>query len=496
MLIERLKATLERMLWEDQAAAPRWRRVLLGPARILYAVIRDLADGQINLRAMSLVYTTLLSLVPLLAITFSVLKGFGVHNQIEPLLLRLFAPLGEQGNEVVGRIIGFVNNMQVGVLGSVGLGLLIFTVISLMQKIERSLNDIWQVPQGRSFAERFSGYLSILMIGPVLVFSSLGLTASVSHSSVVQAISEIEPFGALIHALGRLVPYLMVMIAFTAIYKVMPNTRVRWLSALVGGVAAGLLWETVGWAFAAYVVRSSNYPAIYSAFATLLLFMIWLYVSWLILLIGAAVAFYHQHPEYVGARHAPLVLCGSARERMALATATLIARHFGKGEPPWTVNGLARLFQVPEKIICELLDSLKRLGFVTETRDDPPGYIPARPPEQISVATLLSAVRRDGQGENRVKAALARQPAVTHAVEEGEGAMMQALGNLTIQDLALDDKAAGAAQTTSRAGRQASRDEPVRAESAQTESPRTESSRDDLPRNEAMFGGTKRAGQN
>lgn len=438
MLIDKLKDRLETVLWEDPATAPVWRRVLLRPARVLYAVVRDLADGQINLRAMSLVYTTLLSLVPLLAITFSVLKGFGVQNQIEPFLLQAFAPLGDQAQDVVGRIVGFVNNMQVGVLGSVGLGLLLFTVISLMQKIERSLNDIWQVPQGRPFAERFSGYLSILMIGPVLVFSSLGLTASVSHSSVVQAIADIEPFGYLIKVVGRIVPYMMIIIAFTAIYKLMPNTRVRWIPALIGGIVAGVLWETVGWAFATYVVKSSNYPAIYSAFATLLLFMIWLYVSWTILLIGASVAFYRQHPEYIGARRAEFLLSVGTLERLALSCTTTIAKRFYANEPPPTLNDLARRFEVPEKIITGLLDVLQRCDYIVATSSDPSGYVPARPPETIQVAKILTTIRRDGRSDTYMAAALAAQPTVLRVAEAAEAAARQALGALTLKDLAFD----------------------------------------------------------
>lgn len=440
MLIDKLKDKLETVLWEDPAKAPAWRRVLLGPARILYAIIRDLADGQINLRAMSLVYTTLLSLVPLLAITFSVLKGFGVHNQIEPLLLHAFAPLGDQAQEVVGRIVGFVNNMQVGVLGSVGLGLLIFTVVSLMQKIERSLNDIWQVPQGRPFAERFSGYLSILMIGPLLVFSSLGLTASVGHSSAVQAIAEIEPFGYLIQVAGRIVPYLMVIVAFTVIYKLMPNTHVQWVPAIVGGIIAGVLWETVGWAFATYVVKSSNYPAIYSAFATLLLFMVWLYVSWTILLIGAAVAFYRQHPEYIGARRVQFLLSMSTLERIALASAASITHQFCNGETPPTLNALARRFEVPEKIVGGLLDVLQRCGYIIPTGEEPCGYLPARPPESIRAADVLTAIRNDGRGDTHMAQVLAAQPAVMRAAHAAETAMLDALGQLTLRDLATDEE--------------------------------------------------------
>ena len=438
MLIDKLKDRLEAVLWKDPATLPAWRRVLIRPARIFYAVVRDLGDGQINLRAMSLVYTTLLSLVPLLAITFSVLKGFGVQNQIEPLLLEAFAPLGDQAQEVVGRIVEFVNNMQVGVLGSVGLGLLIFTVISLMQKIERALNDIWQVPQGRPFAERFSGYLSILMIGPVLVFSSLGLTASVGHSSVVQTIAEIQPFGYLIKVIGRIVPYMMIIIAFTLIYKLMPNTRVRWLPALVGGIIAGVLWETVGWAFATYVVKSSNYPAIYSAFATLLLFMIWLYMSWSILLVGAAVAFYRQHPEYIGARRAQFLLSVSTLERLALSCAVTIAKRFYANDRPPTLNDLARRFEVPEKIVGGLLDVLQRCNYIVGTNDEPSGYVPARPPETITVAEVLSTIRKDGRSDTFTAAALAAQPTVMRVVDTVETAARKILGGLTLKDLAFD----------------------------------------------------------
>jgi membrane protein len=331
--------------------------------------------------------------------------------------------------------------MQVGVLGSVGLGLLIFTVISLMQKIERALNDIWQVPQGRSFAERFSGYLSILLIGPVLVFSSVGLTASVGHSSVVETIARIEPFGALIHLAGRLVPYLLIIIAFTAIYRLMPNTRVRITSALVGGVVAGVLWETVGWIFATYVVKSSNYPAIYSAFASLLLFMIWLYVAWVILLVGAAVAFYHQHPEYIGARRAQLLLSLGSFERLALGVAAAVARRFYDGKPLCSLNELARRFRVPEKIVEGLLDVLQRGGFVKATADDPPRYLPARPPEAVGAGELLRAVRNDGRGDYRMTTALTAQPAVQRAAEAAEAAAMRALAGITLKDLALDGAA-------------------------------------------------------
>ncbi len=169
----------------DLASLPRWKAWAYGFLRIGYVVVRDLGDGMLTLRAMSLVYTTILSMVPLLAISFSVLKGFGVHNQIEPFLRNVLAPLGEQGLEISTRIIEFVENVQVGVLGFVGFILLFYTVVSLMQKIERAFNFTWHITQSRSFAQRFRDYLSVVVVGPVLVFASIGISGSLMSTSVV-----------------------------------------------------------------------------------------------------------------------------------------------------------------------------------------------------------------------------------------------------------------------------------------------------------------------
>ena len=171
-------------LWNDDLrtlSGPR--RWLVIAMRMLVVLARQLLGGQLNLRAMSLVYTTLLSVVPLLAVSFSVLKGFGVHNQLEQVLLNFLAPLGAKGTEVANNIIGFVENVKVGVLGSLGLVFLLYTVVSLVQKVESSLNYVWQVERLRALAQRFSSYLTVIMVGPVLMFTALGVTATVMNTS-------------------------------------------------------------------------------------------------------------------------------------------------------------------------------------------------------------------------------------------------------------------------------------------------------------------------
>jgi membrane protein len=222
------------------------RALLVGVFRGLAGIVREATEGQLTLRAMSLVYTTLLSVVPLLALSFSVLKAFGAHNAVEPLMLNLLEPLGEQGVEITQNVLTFVDNMRVGVLGFVGLLFLVYTVVSLVQKIELAFNGIWQIEGTRSLGQRFSNYLSVIMIGPLLVVSALGATAALMSSALMQRVTAIEPLGTLFETAASLLPYGLIVAAFTFIYMFVPNTRVRLLPALIGAVVAGILWQTVG----------------------------------------------------------------------------------------------------------------------------------------------------------------------------------------------------------------------------------------------------------
>jgi membrane protein len=429
-----LLAFLYRWVWEtDLGPLPAWRAIPLRMLRILHAVIRDLAAGQLTLRAMSLVYTTLLSLVPLLAVSFSVLKGLGVHYRVEPLLHNLLEPLGEQGVEITTRVIGFVENIRADVLGTVGLAFLIFTVVSLIQKIEAAFNATWRVSTNRSLRERFSNYLSVLLVGPLLVVSALGMTATIAHSE--QAAEMVVVLGPLLDLMGRLLPYLMVIVAFTLVYLLVPNTRVRMRSALLGALVAGFLWESVGWAFTSFVAGSGNYTAIYSAFATMILFMIWLFLSWLILLTGASFAFYHQHPEYLVHGPGSPMLSNRQRERGALAALLLIARRFQRGEPPCSTAWLATRLSLPELLVRALLEPLEAAGYLTRTDADPPALLPARDLASMRLDEVLGLVR-DARGTSRAEGVhdVELEP-VDRLLGDLEEAMARQLESTTLADL-------------------------------------------------------------
>jgi membrane protein len=399
-----MREQIKQYIWSYNvcdAEAPRsaWRHFL----QIIYMVGRDLAGGMITLYAMSLVYTTLLSLVPLLAVSISVLKGFGVHDQLEPSLARFLAPLGEKSTEITAHVIGFVENMKIGVLGALGLVLLLYTAISLIQKVEAAFNHIWRLHSSRSLMQRFSDYLSVIMVGPVLVFAAVGITASLGSHYIVEALYTLPYMGGLLHLLGKLLPYVLVIAAFTFVYVLVPNTGVQLRSALYGAVVAGALWESSGVLFTSFIGGSTSYTAIYSGLAILLVFMIWLYLSWVILLIGASISFYHQHPEQLKWKQESTHLSGRMRDQLALQAMVNIARaHDRQTELLPSLENLATSQQVPVDVLRRMLDALQKDGLIQQSTQDPPLYLPGASLQHIRLADILRSARQaedDGQTE-------------------------------------------------------------------------------------------------
>jgi membrane protein len=428
-------------VWETdlrQLQAPG--RVVVFVARILHMLLRELVGGQLNLRAMSLVYTTLLSIVPLLAVSFSVLKGFDVHSRFEPVIYDFFSPLGPKGTEIADRIFEFVDNTRAGVLGSLGFALLIYTVIALLQKIEAAFNFVWQVDHLRSFAQRFSNYLSVILVGPVLMFSALGLTATIMNTGLARRLVEIEPLGSMVVYSGKLMPYLLVCLAFTIVYMFIPNTRVRFHAALTGGVIAGILWETTGWGFATFIATSSRYAAIYSSFAILIMLLIWLYLNWLILLVGSQVAFYVQYPKYMTLHRVRFIISNRLRERLALQLMFLIGYNYYHNRPPWSVEGLVTRLDMPGQPVQRILGMLVEAGYLIEV----PGktavvYLPAHDIEAMRLADLLAAVRQSGESRflnERQLPAIAPVDGLMAQLDEVPGRILEAR---TLKDLVLEE---------------------------------------------------------
>ncbi|MBN2655334.1 MAG: YihY/virulence factor BrkB family protein [Nitrospirae bacterium] len=228
---------------ETESRTKKWAKRTL---QVAVKLISELKDGQLISRSQSLVYITILSFVPVIAVAFSLLKAFGFHNTVEPFLINMLEPLGDKGEELALTIVGYVNNLKVGVLGTAGLAALLYTAMSTIQKIESAFNYAWQVKTGRSLSRRIKDYFTVLLVGPVLMTTALGITTTLMSSSVAGILKSIEPFGTLLLITGKTIPYLIIIMAFSLIYFMLPNTRVEFKAALAGGIFAGITWQSMG----------------------------------------------------------------------------------------------------------------------------------------------------------------------------------------------------------------------------------------------------------
>ncbi len=429
-----LRERAERLLFDRHDLPVKPANWLLDLLRYPYALIRDLLTGELNLRAMGLVYTTLLSLVPLAAFAFAVLKGLGVHRDLEPLIYEFLRPVGERADELTAEFMHFVDNVRGDVLGSVGLAFLLYTVVSTIQKLEEAFNFAWHVERPRSVMRRVSEYLSLMVVGPVFIVVVFSLFSAAAAHTSMQWLTKHEPFGTVVRAFGYVGPFLFVSGVFTFLYAFIPNTRVRFRAALVGGLAAGLLWAASGALFARIVAASTNMVAIYAGFAIFLATLIWIYLSWLILLIGAQLSFYVQNPRYLRVGQGHVRLTSALRERLAFTVMLLVARKFVAGEPPWQQRALAEDLEIQGSALASVIRSLERAGLLTLTEDEE--LIPARDLESIALTDILHAVRDERQYETWLLWRARTEPVADEVANSVEAGMRERIAGMTLRELA------------------------------------------------------------
>lgn len=415
-------------------------RIVTTILRYVYAVLRDVIVGQLTLRAMSLVYTTLLSIVPLIAFSFSILKGLGIHRQLEKQLYVVLEPLGEQGVKITDNVMALVNNVNGSVLGSISLAFFLYTAISMVQKVEESFNYVWYVSKPRNFARRFTEYVLVLLIGPVVIVIALGMLTSLQNESVVQYLLSNDLVGPLFVATSKLTPYLLITGVFAFLYMFMPNTRVRLTSALVGGLAGGVLWATIGVIFTTFIASSARTQAVYASFAIAIITLIWLYLNWLVLLIGAQLAFYYQNPAYLRIGRREPRLSTSMRERLALNIMLLVGAAHRHPEVSLTLRSLSDALQIPSLTLAPIIAGLENNGLLTVDEQDK--LLPGREMARIRLGEVLDVVRNQGE-TGSLQAPNWAATIVTLGGQLDE-AVFDTVGEQTLSDL-LDRTEAGAA---------------------------------------------------
>jgi len=431
-MIVKLKDLLENLVWGDllEKRGPLGRFAAT-VFRYVYGLGRDIVFGQLTLRSMSLVYTTLLSVVPLIAFSFSILKGLGKHKELEPLLYDLLAPLGDQGVEITDQVIALVDNVKGGVLGGISLAFFIYTAISMVQKVEESFNYVWYVSKPRSFARRFSEYFFVLLIGPIIMVTALGVLASIQSNAVVQIILTNESLGPVFVLISKITPYLLITGVFTFLYMYMPNAKVKFKAALVGGLFGGFLWASAGVFFATFILYASRTQLIYSGFAVAITTLIWLYLSWLILLIGSQLAFYYQQPAFLRIGRREPRLSNAMRERLALNVMYLVGQAFRDPDRSTNLDEICRKLKMPSISLAPVVIALEGAGLLTTTEKEE--FLPGQEMSRMRLNDILAVVRVHGETGSY------RDPAWTPAVDalgaEMDGALAGVAADRTLSDL-------------------------------------------------------------
>jgi membrane protein len=425
--LERLEDGLfqkSRNLGPPWGATLRWLRY---PA----ALIRDWLMGDISIRAMSLAYTTLLSVVPLLVFSFSILKGLGAHGDLRFIVHEFFRPMGGAAPQLTDSVMQFVANMRGGLLGTLGLAFLVYTVISTIHKVEGSFNNVWRAARPRSFGRRFTEYLGVLILGPILLAVAIGLLGFAEHSLLAQWLQGVASLTWLLTVLGHVVPYVIVTAVFTFMYAFIPHTRVEFRAALIGGVSAGILWALVGKVFTAVILYSSQLVAIYTGFAIVLTTLIWVYLSWLILLIGAQLAFYVQFPQYLRHGQEAIELTSRDREQVGLSVMYLIGRDYAEAKGRWSAERLAAEFDIPTAALAPVLARLEQAGLLVATEQEQ--FLPGRDPDSIRLDDIVQAVR--SLHVTRLVIEVRRVNEAAREMDAAEQAMLERLGSSSLKDL-------------------------------------------------------------
>ncbi len=344
------------------------------------------------LRAHQLTYLTLLSLIPALALAATLVDLIGGGEEVIHALLDRFAAAAPA--DVRTYILERVAAFDFAMLGPLGGAFLLATTVLAIGSVERALNDVWGVRELRPWVRRIPDYLAVLLIAPLVVGVAIPLRASLESQRLVSWALENPVFAALLRAGLHQLPTVLLVVAFSFFYAFLPNTRVRLLSALLGGLAAALLFGFAQNGYIALSIGAARSSAVFGALAGVALFLVWIYLSWSIFLFGAEVAYAHQtlplyRREVRGEPPSP-----AARETLGLAIAVQCARAFREGGPPWTADALSETLDVPLRTVRSVLDELARAGIVGECGGEHAGaFRLARPLEQVRVADLLAALR-------------------------------------------------------------------------------------------------------
>jgi membrane protein len=418
---------------------PKHMVILIKQLRIVLLAFRGYREDKVSLRSSALTFYSMLSVVPVAAMAFGISKIAGIEKPLINYLNDQFT--GQQ--EVLEWIIKFANsfleNTKGGLIAGAGFIILIWSVMNVFGNIESSFNAIWQVRQGRDWFRKFSDYISMLIIAPILLVSSSSATVffRTSFEQLSSDVFILSMIGPLVTLLLKLIPMVLIWLLLTMVFMVMPNTKVNFKSAFIAGIISGTLFIFVQWLYIFFQIGVSKYNAIYGSFAALPLFLVWLQMSWLIVLFGAEISFAVQNVEKYEFEPDTQNISHFSWRVLTLLITHLLVKNFSKGEKAFTISEMSKKLEIPIRLTSDIIYSLVDCGIVSEINtiyEKEKAYQPAQDINNLTISYVLNAI--DHSGTDKILAAdSTEKDQVKKILNDFDIAIQNSKGTMLIKDV-------------------------------------------------------------
>ncbi|MCK4664061.1 MAG: YihY/virulence factor BrkB family protein [Bacteroidales bacterium] len=386
---------------------PKIKFILIKILRVILLALRGYKEDKIQQKASALTFYSLMSVVPVFAMGFGIAKGFGLEQSLEKQLIDNFSEQQEVLNWIISFAHSFLDNTKGGMIAGIGIAILFWSVMQVLGNIEKSFNDIWEINKSRVFMRKFSDYLSIMLFAPILMILSSSVTVFVTTqiTDLTNEVEFISMFGPFIFFIIKLIPYILIWLLFTIIYMVMPNTKVNFVSALIAGVIAGSIFQLAQWGYIHFQVGVSKYNAIYGSFAAFPLFLIWMQLSWLIVLFGAEISFAYQNIHRYEFESDTENISYSYKRLLYLLISNLVIKNFMHGGKAYTASQISQKLEIPIRLVRQLIYELVNGNIFSETISENHkvnAYQPAQDINKLSVNFIINAIEDYGSKNIRV----------------------------------------------------------------------------------------------
>ncbi|MFN5183503.1 MAG: YhjD/YihY/BrkB family envelope integrity protein [Bacteroidota bacterium] len=403
---KRLLHFLQKDLWSIRLDKESGRKYFfIKQLRIFLLALKGFKDDKCVLNATALTYYTVFSVVPVIALTFAIAKGFNFEEDLKKQILDKFSEHQGAVNSALEYAHNMLENAKGGVIAGVGILLLIFSVVRLLASIEDAFNDIWQINKGRTWIRKFTDYTTILIVSPILILlsGSINVIIASKFSEILNYMGLTEESTFLVTLLLRTVSFLLLFLMFTFMYMVIPNTKVDFKAALKAAFYATILFEIVKWAYLYFQIGVTQYNQIYGSFAALPLFLVWIQLSWFIVLFGAELAFSYQNVKHYELEHEINNLSHRYVKTLSILIMYYITKNFSEAQKPLGLSEISDKLDLPERLSIKIINTLEELGLVNEikpvNKNSYSTYQPALSEKFLTINFILQKLDTKGVNE-------------------------------------------------------------------------------------------------